>query len=166
MLADVSFHIIKHDATLRFGIFEKESQFTLASLGIKHHFLASMMSLRLILRLDFIQVRTGYRQQHKLRRKKIQEEFSFFPGIGHYDSPLFCRSLVYIVNEPFVYHCYLFFLVLPICIEIFLQLSAIEHLVAQQAGILQWGNVLAHTVVELRIVAAGKEGIYLVGKLM
>ena len=56
MLADVSFHIIKHDATLRLGIFEKESQFTLASLGIKHHFLASMMSLRLILRLDFIQI--------------------------------------------------------------------------------------------------------------
>ena len=55
---------------------------------------------------------------------------------------------------------------LPICIEIFLQLSAIEHLIAQQAGFLQWGNVLAHTVVELRIVAAGKEGIYLVGKLM
>ena len=56
------------------------------------------------------------------------------------------------------------YLALPISIEIFLQLTAVEHVIAQQAGFLQWGDVLAHTVVELRVVAAGEELVYLVAE--
>lgn len=44
--------------------------------------------------------------------------------------------------------------------------TVLEHVVVQQAGLLQWGDVLAHTVVELRVVAAGEELVYLVSKLM
>lgn len=50
--------------------------------------------------------------------------------------------------------------------KIFLELAAVEHIVAQQAGFLQRGDVLAHAVVELRVVAACQELVYLVGKLV
>ena len=56
-------------------------------------------------------------------------------------------------------------LILPVGIEIFLELAAVEHVVTQDAGFLQWGDVLAHAVVELRVVAAGEELVYLFAEL-
>lgn len=56
---------------------------------------------------------------------------------------------------------------MEILLELGIRLRTVfEHVVAQQAGLLQWGDVLAHAVVELRVVAAGEELAYLVSKLM
>ena len=55
---------------------------------------------------------------------------------------------------------------LPIGIEIFLQLSGIEHLVTEHLALLQGGNILADTVVEFRVVAAGEEVIDFLAELL
>ena len=66
--------------------------------------------------------------------------------------------------------CYLFFvcthiyiiiiMLLPVRIQIFLQLSGVEHFIAQHASLLQGGDVLAYTVVEFRVITAGKKVIH------
>ena len=55
---------------------------------------------------------------------------------------------------------------LPVCIQIFLQLSGVEHLVAEHLALLQWGDVLAHTVVELGVVAGGEQVVNLLAELL
>ena len=55
---------------------------------------------------------------------------------------------------------------LPVCIQIFLQLSGVEHLVAEHLALLQWGDVLAHTVVELGVGAGGEQVVHLLAELL
>ena len=55
---------------------------------------------------------------------------------------------------------------LPIGIEIFLQLTGIEHLITEHFALLQGGNILADAVVEFRVVAAGEEVIDFLAELL